>query len=1038
MRINRLDLIAFGPFAGMRLDLGGRPGTLDLVYGPNEAGKSTTLRAISGLLFGIPHDTKDGHRHALTELRVGGRLEPAKGPALEVVRRKGRKDTLLDVDGKAIDDALLLPLLGGATVDLFKSMFGLDHQTLRSSAEDMLKGKGSVGESLFAAGTGAHGVNELRTRLREEAAALFTARGRDQKTIVRAIAEVRAAKKDVEDRSTSARGYLEQKRALEESVRERDVLRERRSALSTEQARLERLLAVSPPLGERARLLVEIAALGDAVRLPTDAPERRRAAVRELEEALQASRRTSEDIVRLEERLAKVVIPESLLSIDEATVREVTDQRGRHRAAEDDLPKVTIELGTLQNTVKKALAAVDPTLGLEDVERLRLGAAQGARIRNLAETKRGLDAESLRVKRELAAVSARRARLAERLISSLGPHHPINPNHFDRPSTLPMPGMAVLDLHAKALAALAAEDDRLARENERTEARSRAVSEELDALRRVADPPSEADLARARAERDASWRQARDGAGWTQKSLDAHERLVRDADEIADRLRREADRVAKHASLSAEASALTAEAGAVARRAGDVACRRVAEIEAFRERFVPCGIVPLAVEEMRGIVEQFGKLLETDEERARHEDAVHRLTAETEEWQGQWSRVGGLAGGTTPEEMLAVLEATSELLRQVGDMDKLVRRIDGMKRDSRRFTEVIVGLCREHLPDALPLSPADAAQRLVTAWEKARRDAAERAHLTEDLTRRKKALEAEGARERDARERVQALLAAARVTHLDDLEEAERRSDALRTRTAEKERVERRLAELGEGATIDELTAWTRGVDADHARARLSEVRDEIERITEARDDVVSRIATLEGGVVKLSEGAAEAAEDLSSLVARLKHGVHRYVRVRLASELLEREIERYREAHQGPIVERAAQLFPRLTLGRYVGLRVGFGENDDAVLRAVRQGAPDVGVESLSDGTRDALYLALRLASLERYAALNEPMPLVLDDALVHLDDDRARAALSVLGEVSERTQVVFFTHHARLRELAREALGEDGLSEHHLPAAS
>jgi uncharacterized protein YhaN len=61
--------------------------------------------------------------------------------------------------------------------------------------------------------------------------------------------------------------------------------------------------------------------------------------------------------------------------------------------------------------------------------------------------------------------------------------------------------------------------------------------------------------------------------------------------------------------------------------------------------------------------------------------------------------------------------------------------------------------------------------------------------------------------------------------------------------------------------------------------------------------------------------------------------------------------------------------------------------------------------------------------------------MPLVLDDVLIHFDDDRARAALDVLGEVARTTQVLFFTHHARLVELARAVLGPDRLAEHELP---
>ena len=90
--------------------------------------------------------------------------------------------------------------------------------------------------------------------------------------------------------------------------------------------------------------------------------------------------------------------------------------------------------------------------------------------------------------------------------------------------------------------------------------------------------------------------------------------------------------------------------------------------------------------------------------------------------------------------------------------------------------------------------------------------------------------------------------------------------------------------------------------------------------------------------------------------------------------------------------------------------------------------------MEGLSDGARDQLYLALRLASLERFAERNEPMPLVLDDVLIHFDEQRARAALAVLADFSATAQVLFFTHSARLCELAREAVPAGRLFEHRL----
>jgi uncharacterized protein YhaN len=92
------------------------------------------------------------------------------------------------------------------------------------------------------------------------------------------------------------------------------------------------------------------------------------------------------------------------------------------------------------------------------------------------------------------------------------------------------------------------------------------------------------------------------------------------------------------------------------------------------------------------------------------------------------------------------------------------------------------------------------------------------------------------------------------------------------------------------------------------------------------------------------------------------------------------------------------------------------------------------VDVTGLSEGTRDQLYLSLRLASLLRYAEMAEPMPLVLDDLFIQFDDERSRAALTVIAEVSAHMQVLFFTHHARMVDLAREAIPASSLTIHEL----
>ena len=94
-------------------------------------------------------------------------------------------------------------------------------------------------------------------------------------------------------------------------------------------------------------------------------------------------------------------------------------------------------------------------------------------------------------------------------------------------------------------------------------------------------------------------------------------------------------------------------------------------------------------------------------------------------------------------------------------------------------------------------------------------------------------------------------------------------------------------------------------------------------------------------------------------------------------------------------------------------------------MLAAIRVNpAEQVPVIGLSDGTRDQLFLALRLAGIEQHLVDREPMPLVVDDILVNFDAGRAKVTLNCLAELSRRTQVLLFTHHDYLVELARHSL--------------
>ena len=142
------------------------------------------------------------------------------------------------------------------------------------------------------------------------------------------------------------------------------------------------------------------------------------------------------------------------------------------------------------------------------------------------------------------------------------------------------------------------------------------------------------------------------------------------------------------------------------------------------------------------------------------------------------------------------------------------------------------------------------------------------------------------------------------------------------------------------------------------------------------------------------------------------------------AQRLLRWAIDRYRERKQGPMLQRAGALFAQLTLGGFSRLVPDF-EVTPPRLIALRANGDRVGIEGLSEGTRDQLFLALRLAALEMHIEGERALPFIADDLFVNFHDSRSRAGLAALGELARKTQVIFLTHHEHLVDVARHCIG-------------
>ena len=230
----------------------------------------------------------------------------------------------------------------------------------------------------------------------------------------------------------------------------------------------------------------------------------------------------------------------------------------------------------------------------------------------------------------------------------------------------------------------------------------------------------------------------------------------------------------------------------------------------------------------------------------------------------------------------------------------------------------------------------------------------------------------------------------------------------------------------GDGLDPTALEAERAGIDILAIPARLSALREEIDQLVGQWNQWTADLRVAEANLERIAgqDEAAQAEARRQEALARMGNAVERFIRVHTAAKLLRWSIERFRENKQGPMLVRASDIFRGLTAGALERLYVDHEQNPPTLFGQRPNGAR-VHIEGMSEGTRDQLYLALRLAALELHLRQTPALPFIADDLFINYDNGRARAGFAALADLSRLTQVIFLSHHHHLVDLASDVFG-------------
>jgi uncharacterized protein YhaN len=434
-----------------------------------------------------------------------------------------------------------------------------------------------------------------------------------------------------------------------------------------------------------------------------------------------------------------------------------------------------------------------------------------------------------------------------------------------------------------------------------------------------------------------------------------------------------------------------------------------------------------AITERKKLQEEFRRL--TAERKAADEVVISSQDA-LDAWRLQWQEeiAGlGLSEGSTPEEATEALENLRNCLEKRDSASEYQQRIQDIDRHTKDFEKDTIALVKAVGPELEGLLAEQAVVKLQNMLTETRKAKSVLEKIQKDIDNAEDDIRIAGLEEQSVNESMNALRKRAGCVEDEELTEiAASFREFLKTREA-LEQITTSLVELSEGIPLDIIEQQAMQIDPNELPARINDlerlIRDEIEprvkSLSEKKGATRIQLDQMDG-----SGKAAEMMEKAEASLARVRRLAGRYVRLRVAGQIMKREIELYRREHQDPVLRIASRYFSELTCGAYGGLKTDVDDDGQPILTGAAKDGRNKTVDQMSSGTRDQLYLALRLATLEWRLEKHQPMPFIADDLLVNFDDARSGATLRALSELGVKNQVILFTHHRQIVNIA-EGLG-------------
>ncbi|NNN21081.1 MAG: AAA family ATPase [Acidimicrobiales bacterium] len=1129
MKIKSLNLTHFGKFKSLTLPFSEE--SINIVFGENEAGKSTCRHSINRLLYGLVKNDPFDFSSINIPLDISGELIDDHGAILKVSRQKKPGSSFMYGDGNVINEAEWMSLLHGITSQVYSNLFSISQEEISTGGAMLLDSKGDVGKILYGARTGNPHIYAAIQQLQGEASEIYTARGKTRK-LNELSKNLKDLQSKIKDLSVIPSEYKALISDLDKSREELAGLVDEINRLSSRMSLLARAQVGLPVVAKRDKLIQDINAIESLGVMQDIGRSEKYFIQRDIRDGSETQIKIIGDqLSSLKSQLDKISVDPVILEVGNV-IEELNEEQGEYKKNLQDLPArlneaqqheanlkhsldfiglswdsnwqalvKDLQIGRLDSFISEAslqMASIrDEEVAISTLESQLasiddLGGVEIDEV-NLAT----LESTLARVQKE-GDIESRISEIASQISTNAGEINSVlsRTNCKVLPHELYLANIPRLDQIRDSKIALEASEQNVSVAEHSIETLNEEITNfnmDLSELIDSGSPPSKSDLLHKRTRRDEIlvevFSSSIDDTMPPKYSIDDLRNAIDETDALADLLFENAATVTKIESINRSIEEIKVELGKVHQALTEAKSKQQTALLSFN--LIWDGLLSTPPEashveevyfsldtasknskllnlqnleksqledrhasllsDLKLVLKSIGALFDENSTLSLLADfALHHLEKIREELSTLKNRLAEKERITT-----ALKQRQSHLLQtreayelfnsnnlsllsdfgfpsnaKLGELDKtlgelkeirnendkfevLKKRIEGINQRNedyvRRVNELASKCIEQYNPEEPIITVAAMYAKLKYATSaRDRADALKASVEQSELTLREITIHFD-----EAYARIQEILSLENCQNESELEALIRRSVQLEELKNTLEAITTQLY-TQTNTSIDQIIqecASLVGIDISH---ELQELKEKSADLDVRRDDLVKHIHDLEHQIDSslTRQSAADAEQEFQLKLVEVRNYMERYLGLEIARAVLEKEVERFRRENQEPLLENAGKYFSIITDGEYSSIE-GFQSGNTIELMAISKEGEKKTPAMLSSGTKDQLYLSIRLSALSRFIKIFGPLPVIVDDIFVNFDDKRAALAFKALEELAKNTQVIVFTHH-------------------------